>query len=226
MDMTAVQPLWDAPALKIEDTLIVCDTHVGIEYEMYTKGIRMGSLTAKMKAEITALLTEDVTTLVILGDIKHTIPHVSWHEEREVPQFLDFNIDVELVKGNHDGGIESLVDVDVKPMITIDDIVLTHGHRALDELPPLLVVGHSHPAIEFQDELGSRMKEKCWVFGYTIENTRVIIMPAFNPVITGVALNRDPKVPGVLFSQNLLDMSRCDIYLLDGTYVGKLDKLL
>jgi putative SbcD/Mre11-related phosphoesterase len=225
MHMTVIQPVWDAPALKIDDTLVVCDTHIGIEYEMYTKGIRMGSLTEKMRKEINALLT-GMKRLVLLGDIKHNIPRVSWHEEREVPQFLDFDVGIELVKGNHDGGIESLVDIEVKMMIRMNDIVLTHGHRTLDELPPLLVVGHSHPAVEFQDELGSRMKEKCWVFGRTIENTRVIIMPAFNPVMTGVALNRDPKVPGVLFSQRLLDMSRCDIYLLDGTYIGTLDTLL
>jgi putative SbcD/Mre11-related phosphoesterase len=224
--MVMVQPLWDAPALRIDHTLVVCDIHLGIEYEMYTKGIRMGSLTDRIKSEIEKLVTEDIEKIVFLGDVKHTIPTISWHEEVEVPRFLEFDVDVVVVKGNHDGGIESLADVEVKKNIVIDGIVLTHGHRALNaELPPLLIVGHSHPAIEFQDELGSRMKEKCWVFGYTVKNTRVIIMPAFNPVITGVALNSDPKIPGVLFSQNLLDTKRCDIYLLDGTYVGPLDTL-
>lgn len=222
-----VQPLWDAPALRIDSYLVVCDIHLGIEYEMYTKGIRIGSLTERIKTRIQELLTEDIKTLVFLGDIKHNIPQVSWHEEVEVPQFLDFDQKIEIVKGNHDGGIELLIDIDVKKEIVIEGITLTHGHRAMDteELPPFLVVGHSHPAIEFQDELGSRMKEKCWVLGYTVQNTRVIIMPAFNPIITGVALNRDPKVPGVLFSQDLLDRAKCDIFLLDGTYLGTLDKL-
>lgn len=222
-----IQPLWDAPALRIDSHLVVCDIHLGIEYEMYTKGIRMGSLTERIKGKIEELLTEDIKKIVFLGDIKHTIPHVSWHEEVEVPQFLHFDKEIEIVKGNHDGGIESLVDVEVKKEIVLNGITLTHGHRAIDaeELPPVLVVGHSHPAIEFQDELGSRMKEKCWVFGHTVKNTRVIIMPAFNPLITGVALNRDLKIPGVLFSQNLLDREGSDIFLLDGTYLGTLDKL-
>ncbi|MBU6996362.1 MAG: metallophosphoesterase [Theionarchaea archaeon] len=224
--MVLVQPLWDAPALRVDHTLVVCDIHLGIEYEMYTKGIRMGSLTDRIKGEIEALLTEDITRLILLGDIKHNVPNVSWHEEREVPGFVDFSVPVEIVKGNHDGGIESLVDCDVKNEIVMNGIVLTHGHRALDNpLPPLLVVGHSHPAVEFQDELGSRTKEKCWILGYTLQNTRVIIMPAFNPVIRGVAVNSDPRIPGVLFSQNLLDESRCDIYLLDGTYLGTLKTL-
>lgn len=224
--MVLVQPLWDVPALKVDHTLVVSDIHLGIEYEMYTKGIRMGSLTSKIKSEIEAVLTEDITRLVFLGDIKHNVPNVSWHEEREVPVFLDFDIPVEIVKGNHDGGIESLVGCEVKNEIVIDGILFTHGHRALgNPLPPFLVVGHSHPAVEFQDELGSRMKEKCWILGYTVQNTRVIIMPAFNPVITGVAVNSDPKIPGVLFSQKLLDESRCDIYLLDGTYLGTLKTL-
>ncbi|MGD2248391.1 MAG: metallophosphoesterase [Candidatus Methanofastidiosia archaeon] len=223
--MVVVKPLWDAPALTVDHTLVVCDIHLGIEYEMYTKGIRIGSLTHKIKDELHKLITKDTEKIIFLGDIKHNIPHISWHEEVEVPQFLDFAQDMEIVKGNHDGGIETLVDIPVKSEIVMDDIMLTHGHRSLDTLPPLLVVGHSHPAIEFEDELGSRMKEKCWLFGYTIENTRVIIMPAFNPIITGVALNADPRVPGVLFSQNLLDVSRCEIYLLDGTYLGALHAL-
>ncbi|KYK32204.1 MAG: metallophosphoesterase [Theionarchaea archaeon] len=224
--MVVIQPLWDAPALRIDNSLVVCDLHLGIEYEMYTKGIRMGSLTAKIKQSIEQLLTDDIERLIFLGDIKHNIPVVSWHEEIEVPQFLNFDIDTEIIKGNHDGGIESLVDVTVHKEMVLHGITLTHGHRALvNELPPFLVVGHSHPAIEFQDELGTRMKEKCWVFGYTVEKTRVIIMPAFNPIITGMALNSDPKIPGVLFSQHLLDKTRCDIFLLDGTYLGTLDKL-
>ncbi len=224
--MVMIQPLWDAPALRIDHTLVVCDIHLGIEYEMYTKGIRIGSLTEKIREKILNLLTDDIEGIIFLGDVKHTIPQVSWHEEVEVPHFLDFDVACMIVKGNHDGGIETLVDVDVKKEVTLNDITLTHGHRALTgELPPLLVVGHSHPAIEFQDELGSRMKEKCWVFGHTVKGTRVIIMPAFNPIITGVALNRDPKIPGILFSQELLDRTRCDIFLLDGTYLGTLDKL-
>lgn len=223
--MAVVKPLWDAPALTVDHALVVCDIHLGIEYEMYTKGIRMGSLTQKIKEELKKLITTKIKKIIFLGDVKHNIPQISWHEEVEVPQFLDFDIHVEIIKGNHDGGIETLTDVPVKSKSSIDNIVLTHGHRSLETLPPLLVVGHSHPAIEFKDELGSRMKEKCWLFGYTVENTRVIIMPAFNPIITGVALNTEPKIPGVLFSQKLLDRSRCEIYLLDGTYLGTLDTL-
>lgn len=225
--MAVIQPVWDAPALRVDHALVVCDLHLGIEYEMYTKGIRMRSLSQKMKAGIEKLLTPDVEKIIFLGDTKHNIPRVSFREEREVPAFLQFDRDVELVKGNHDGGIEALVEKEVKKEIHIEDVTLTHGHRALNPqaLPPILVVGHSHPAIEFEDELGSKMKEKCWVFGETVKETKVVIMPAFNPIITGVALNREADIPGVLFSQNLLDRGKCDIFLLDGTYLGNLGKL-
>jgi len=225
--MVMIHPLWDAPALVLEENLILCDIHLGIEYEMYTKGIRMGSLTGRIRERINTLLTDEVTRIIFLGDVKHNIPRTSWREEVEIPDFLSFNREIIIIKGNHDGGIESLVDVEVRKEMEIHGITLTHGHRALDEesIPSMLVVGHSHPAIEFQDELGSSMKEKCWVFGHTVKGTRVIIMPAFNPIITGMSLNRDLKIPGVLFSQNLLDKKRCDVFLLDGTYLGTLDSL-
>jgi hypothetical protein len=225
--MVMIRPLWDAPALQIEKNLIVCDLHLGIEYEMYTKGIRMGSLTGKIRESIDNLLTEDIGRIIFLGDVKHNIPQTSWREEVDVPDFLSFHREMIIIKGNHDGGIEALVDVEVRKEMEIHGITLTHGHRALspESFPPLLVVGHSHPAIEFQDELGSTMKEKCWVFGHTVRGTRVIIMPAFNPIITGVSLNREQKIPGILFSQNLLDTTRSDIFLLDGTYLGTLDSL-
>lgn len=225
--MVMIHPLWDAPALMLEENLIICDLHLGIEYEMYTRGIRMGSLTTRIQERIRTLLTDKVTRIIFLGDVKHNIPIASWREEVEIPDFLSFDREMIIIKGNHDGGIESLVDIEVRKEMEIHGITLTHGHRSIDEesFPPLLVVGHSHPAIEFTDELGSSMKEKCWVFGHTIKGTRVIIMPAFNPIITGVSLNRDPKIPGILFSQNLLDKKRCEVFLLDGTYLGTLDSL-
>jgi len=227
MHMVKICPVWDTPALVIERSLIVSDVHLGIEYEMYTKGIRMGSLTGKIQEMIYALLTDDISRIIFLGDIKHTIPQMSWHEEIEVPHFLSFDREMIIIKGNHDGGIESLVDMEVRKDMEIEGITLTHGHRRFNEdpFPTLLVVGHSHPAIEFQDELGSRMKEKCWVFGHTVKGTRVVIMPAFNPIITGMSLNHEQNIPGVLFSQDLLDKERCDIFLLDGTYLGTLDSL-
>jgi putative SbcD/Mre11-related phosphoesterase len=225
--MVMIRPLWDAPALLIEKNLIVCDIHLGIEYEMYKKGIRMGSLSRKIQEILDDLLTDDITRIIFLGDVKHNIPQTSWREEVDIPNFLSFDREMIIIKGNHDGGIEELVDVEVRKEIDIHGITLTHGHRTLNQesFPSLLVVGHSHPAIEFQDELGSSMKEKCWVFGHTVKGTRVIIMPAFNPIITGVSLNREQKIPGILFSQNLLDTAHSDVFLLDGTYLGMLDSL-
>jgi metallophosphoesterase superfamily enzyme len=73
--------------------------------------------------------------IVLLGDIKHNIPRTSWQERQEVPCFLKELASfarVEIVPGNHDGDIESLIpeNVTVHSMrgFLFDGTGYFHGH--------------------------------------------------------------------------------------------------
>jgi len=57
-----------------------------------------------------------------------------------------------------------------------------------------------------------------------IENTKIIVVPAFNPLLGGVALNRpDIKFLGPILSSNMVEKGTAKVKLLDGTYLGSLE---
>lgn len=57
-----------------------------------------------------------------------------------------------------------------------------------------------------------------------IGNPKIIVMPAFNPLLGGVALNRpEMNFLGPILSSNVVEKSTAKVKLLDGTYLGSLE---
>jgi hypothetical protein len=220
-----MEPVPDYEALTMEEYLVIADVHLGLEYEMFQKGLRIGSVTGKVKRKLMRILEmTGKKRLIVLGDLKHNLPIPSFSEKEETPFFLDLPVEITIVKGNHDADIEALTGLPVLKEIVIDDVYLTHGHMTIPEerLKKDIVVGHSHPAIELKDRMGKRYVEKCWVQGKIRgKNNRVIFMPSFSPLLVGTPFNTSGNIPGTLFSQNLIDVGECDVHLIDGTYLGK-----
>lgn len=214
-------PVINMPAIIIESDkryLVVADLHLGKEYEYYKKGIKIPDLGQKMKVDILKIIKrKKVEELILLGDIKHNLPFTSYFEKLNLPKFLDFDIPVKLIKGNHDGNIEDIVTNEVMKSFRIEDHVLTHGHILVEGSN--LIMGHVHPVVEFVDSNGKITRLKCFL---RIEGPQnVIVLPSFNPVIEGVSINKDEEIPGPYFESGRLELKKFDCYLLDGTYMGK-----
>ncbi|RLF96117.1 hypothetical protein DRN50_02395 [Thermococci archaeon] len=227
MDIYTVE---NEPCLIIENEkkiMVVADLHLGIEYELYAKGIKLGSITRKIKKSLEKIIEKnEIDEIIFLGDLKHNIPLISFREERDVPHFLDLPVPFRIIKGNHDGNIERLTDEKIYNKIFVDNILLTHGHLKIKERPEYIIVGHSHPAVTFKDDIGKVTKEKCFLFGsLKNEKTKIIVLPAFSPLITGISINKE-KIPGYFFKNNLIEMKNLKIYLLDHTYLGKFKDLV
>ena len=225
-----IYPVENRPCLMIENEkriLVVADLHLGIEYELYKKGIRLGSITRKIKELFEGVIRDQrADEVIFLGDLKHTIPQISFREERDVPHFLDLPVEYRIIKGNHDGNIEHLTDKTVHNMLFIDDILLTHGHLRVTERPEYIIVGHSHPAVTFRDEIGKIIKEKCFLFGSLKDRkTKIIVLPAFSPLITGISVTSE-RIPGYFFKKDRIDTKNMEVYLLDHTYLGKFRDLI
>jgi len=127
---------------------------------------------------------------------------------------------------------------------------LFHGHAwpSQDLLQAkVLVMAHSHPTIELRDPLGFKLIEPVWVTAKVrrnklkeeyskrmrqrfkkLETQTVIIMPAFNRLLFGKPINsmEKPTLLGPLFEVEAVDLNDADIYLQDGTYLGKLHNLV
>ncbi len=254
--MTAT-PIYGAPVLRVEsgreNALVVADLHLGIESELAGRGVVLPSQVPRVKERLLELIERKrPKRLIFLGDVKHNVPIATWQEWRELPAFfeeLTEFVRVEVVPGNHDGGLKGMVPSDVKihgagGILFGKSIGLVHGHA----WPPpelmrakLLVSAHSHPAVEFRDGLGARTVEPAWLrcklnpsklpkklrgsAGNSVP--KLLVMPAFSELVGGAAVNRavPEELIGPIFRSGAAHIADAEVYLLDGTCLGEVRNL-
>ncbi len=246
----------DAPAALAGTTLVVADLHIGIEAEFSRRGVRVPSGTGLLKGRLLELVKKTrARELVVLGDVKHKVPGVSFQEERELPRFFSgFPVPVTVAPGNHDPELTRLapeVNVASSAGFKKGPFYFSHGHAwpARASLAcDTIFIGHLHPHIEFRDTIGKMWLEPVWVnaelnkkkmgarYG-TVPATlpRLIVVPAFNQLTGTIPLNR--AQPDWLEQQSkairepigplvkCAEMDKAGVTLLDGTYLGKLKSL-
>jgi len=192
--------LTNQPAMKIKEYLVVTDIHLGITRELWESGVSLPSQVKALAERLNRLKkSTGAKKLVILGDLKHKVPGISYQEVREIPEFLEaLNFKkIIIVKGNHDGDIEKLIPlklklkVSVKKSFSMGDYYFTHGHRNENTSKPIIVIGHNQPHVEFRDAVGARYTEPVWVRGLISKEKKLIIMPAFNELCGATIVNRD-----------------------------------
>jgi putative SbcD/Mre11-related phosphoesterase len=244
--------LTEKPAafIKEEKALVVAELHLGLEHELFKKGIKIPPQREKFQAELESLkkLTK-AENLVVIGDIKHKVPGMSLREEIELPKLLEFLKEnfskVFLVKGNHDDFLEKIVPKRIKVYgsrgFKLGKYGFFHGHawpsKRLMQCD-YLFLAHLHPGIEFRDKFGFRSVEQVWIKNefdlnkvkekYKLKKVgklNIIIMPAFNKLLGSMSLNKliEKEKPGII--AKLMNMEKSKIYLLDGTFLGYLKDL-
>jgi hypothetical protein len=170
--------LVDHPAMFISEkkTLIITDLHIGYEYELYKSGIIISPQAEKFEKTIDHLVrATKAKTLIILGDLKHKVPGISYREEKEIPKLVYHllkKLKVILVKGNHDTFLDKILPKRVKVFSSrgfkMGKYGFFHGHAWPSEKLmhcDHLFFGHVHPAIEFKDKFGYRSLEQIWIKG-------------------------------------------------------------
>ena len=236
------QPIPETPALKLDDTLIIGDLHIGVEAHLGAKGIHLVSHTQDMLKMILSA-GDGISRVVMIGDLKDSVPGSTKQEYREIPAFCDSLLEhfgeVALVRGNHDTTIEEFVPgaVRIYPATgaVINGAGLIHGHTWPSQevmSQKLLIMGHEHPTVLFKDSVGAFMTEPCWIKGkfnkyepksrYERVPESFIIVPAFNPILGGSPVNAvDTPMLGPILNSNLVNLNDSDIYLLDGLCLGR-----
>ena len=241
-----LQPLFNDPALLLKEkkTLIVADLHIGIESELRQNGLQVPSQTKIMEHRLISIVTTHaVENIILLGDIKHTIPSSTNQERADVKNFLrtlQSYCTIHILPGNHDGNIHRLcfppIQLHPSDGFVFEEIGLTHGHRRPS--PEVMqcdqvIIGHSHPTIMLTDRLGYRTFEQCWLRGPLLQEvlqekypgsptSQILLMPAFNMLCGGVAVNQDSLLGPF---RSLIDVNNAELYLLDGSLLGKVKDL-
>jgi len=254
--LTEPQPLVNEPALIVGSTLVLADLHIGIEHELALSGINIPSqIDRRIDRALRYLATAKAQRVVLLGDVKHTISKTSALERHDIPHFLRSLAEcapIDILPGNHDAGIEywlprdSRFGIEIHPSkgCSIHGAGLVHGHTwpSTDLLRcDYVIMGHNHPIVRMADPLGHVSSKPVWIRTRFVESVfrerypemegyadpRVIIMPAFNELVGGIAFNEASyeTLLGPLFSNRAIALGKAQAYLLDGTYLGTVEQL-
>ncbi|WP_254768632.1 metallophosphoesterase [Salinilacihabitans rarus] len=252
MTRALVEPVPDAPAAVAatgdERALVVADYHAGYEAGLrYERGVDVPSRAEDRRERLGELVERTrVDRLVVLGDLMHSIGDPGGAERGELEvlfESLPPGLSVTLAKGNHDGRIETWLDgIEVLPGDggRLGDVGVCHGHTwpspsVLDA--EVVCVGHEHPFVRLEDEVGGTRVEPAWLRGRLDpvafadrpaydglswldggEPPRLVVVPAFNDLVGGTWVN----VEGQSFLAPFLPDGLADgeAYLLDGTRLG------
>jgi uncharacterized protein len=235
--------------------LVVAELHLGLETKLHRAGAHVASGTTGHAGRILNVALETgASRLIIAGDLKESIPLTTHQERRDVPEFLSLvssRLEVHIIPGNHDAGLDSLIpkhhDIIVHPSDGVrfggtkdhGGVGIFHGHAWPDAdllRADELIAAHTHPVVALVDPLGHAHTEPCWVrapldpdviaarYGEDAEvhATHITLVPPFNPLLGGAAVNVDGLLgPG----GKMVNLAQARLYLLDGTDLGTINHL-
>jgi len=242
-----VEPVPDQPAAVATTDgrrlLVVADYHAGIERGLRRDGVELASEADARRDRLAELVEQTAPDgLVVLGDLCHSIGEPEGEEREELLALFDaIDCPTTVVRGNHDGELDAVVDesaadVTVTPSqgVRIGSVGFAHGHTwpSPDVLAADVVcVGHEHPVVRLEDEVGGTSVERAWLRGRLDPEPfedhfdgalgvdgDLIVFPAFNDRSGGTWTN----VSGQSFLSPFLPtgLAEGEAYLLDGTRLG------
>ncbi|MEM2123024.1 MAG: metallophosphoesterase [Candidatus Bathyarchaeia archaeon] len=155
--------------------------------------------------------------------------------------------------GNLEGLLPADVKLHPSTGAIIGDTALFHGHSLPS--PKILkgcnrlVMGHMHPVIALRDKMGFKTLQQVWVKTRceaaellkilrrrrrNVEDLKLeewiscTILPSFNDLLGGRAVNSsrgDGEYMGPLMRAGIINLDESEAFLLDGTYLGRIQQL-
>ncbi len=240
-----IEFLAEGPAALVvnaERTLVIADLHFGIESDLARHGWHFSSRSVERMQRVTDLVDRlRPDRLLLLGDVKQSVPFTTRQEWRELPEVLAAfrsRVPLLVVPGNHDPGIERFLEpheLAEKTGTVVDGVGYLHGHTLPASILAglLVLVGHHHPLAAIQDEVGCALRAPAYLMGEldgaclglppTERPTRALFVPAFNE-LAGYDVRKivaDPFSP----VSRCLKKETVEVLLADGTLLGPIEAL-
>lgn len=188
------------------DLLVISDLHLGLEGSMTSEGgyVPQFQLEELIEDIEDARQETGASRILVNGDLKHEFATTRYSEQKEIEEFMEF-LDREfdeviVVKGNHDTFIENIVEKHgtLSDFHMEEGTLFVHGHRDLDDMDidgeyKTVVIGHEHPALVLEDEIGVKEKVDAFLYGETREGKKIVVMPAFSKISGGSKVNQVPQ---------------------------------
>lgn len=186
------------------DLLVVSDIHLGLEGSVTSKG---GYVPKFQLEEIISDIERakketNATRILINGDLKNDFRKNYYSEKKEIDKFLreikELFDEVIIVEGNHDNFLDEIVEkngLEIKNRYVENNILFTHGHKDIEDIEEFdtVVIGHEHPALSLEDEIGVVEKVDSIVYGEGKENVEIVVLPAFSSISNGTRINETPQ---------------------------------
>jgi putative SbcD/Mre11-related phosphoesterase len=236
---TGIKFVYNEPAMVIhsgkDHHLVVGDLHIGVERNLHARGVHVFNATDFMAERIKKIMKEfSLKKIIMLGDIKETVLYPDTTSARLIKEFFsqlqDFEITV--VAGNHDAHLGDIVDLPMTRELVLDGFALLHGDKNPSESAmqsDYIITAHNHAMVRITDKNGAVYDEKVWFISrldwtaahetYTKANKKIklIVMPAFNSLITGTEISRFYKESASpLLRNRIFKYDDAEIYNLAG----------
>jgi len=230
----------NAPAILHKKALIIGDTHFGMEDKLRERGIFDEQFSLRIFEKIKRLITETkAEKLIILGDVKERITVLD-ARTADILAKLSLLVELIIVRGNHDGGIEGCgAKIIPSDGFVFNKLGLVHGQSWPSNecmQAEYLVCAHQHPQLSIVDRSGKRHSEPVWIIAEPDEEKikekykkfnkkiKLVLMPAFNPLVGAPFVPSDEHL-GPITSNNLFKINAATVFRLDGTLLGGLEKI-
>lgn len=178
------------------DLIVISDLQLGREEELRNKGhLIFDQELAKMKRRLFRIIKESgASRILINGDIKHEFARINKQEWDHILDLFDFisekNIELILIKGNHDNMLEPIASKKGYKLINYyyeDDFFFCHGDQLINceefDKSKFLIIGHEHPALKIDDGVRSETA-KCFLHG-SFNKKELFILPSFSEFTYG-----------------------------------------
>lgn len=209
MEIKGFQTIEGIPAIYHPemDLLVISDLHLGLEGSMTSQGSYVPKFNFEEVIEdIEKARSRTKASRVILnGDLKNEFKRSSYSEKQEIKNLLQhlkrrFE-EVIIVEGNHDKFIEKTVEdegLKIRNHFLEKGVLFVHGDERpedfLDDIEyDTIVIGHEHPALSLEDNIGISEKIDCILYGETNLGKNLIVLPAFSEISNGTNVNEIPS---------------------------------
>ena len=191
------------------DALAVADVHIGMEASAWSGGHspRLGEYEHLAGDLEEAIGRFSPSRLVLCGDVLHEFGGTTRATREDLEGIITTadGMEITVVEGSHDRQLRHLLPESIEPptqYAEINGVVFAHGDSTVPgkvvKRAASMVVGHVHPVLEIQGK-----RHPCYLYGRrAFHGTNLLVLPAFNHLCSGVAVNRIddlvlPAAPGI-----------------------------
>ena len=216
--------------IKKHKTLVIGDLHIGFEESLNRQGIMIPRTQFKEILEKISVTIKKFNPkkVILIGDVKHEfgiITNQEWNQLSKIFKLIQEHAELIVLKGNHDKILEPIAsksNVKVVNEYIIDNIQFLHGDVIPKTLKPIIIIGHEHPAISFQERPTERFK--CFLKGHYNHST-LIVMPSFNFISEGSDITKNHSLSPFLKKMNLKNL---EVWIIQDKvyYFGELKNLM